>query len=162
MTDAMNARGTLGIGAEGDFRIRFDRLLPYPPERVWLWLTVPEKLDRWLPGCRIDAVVGGHVTFDFGEEGAATGEVRQLEEARRLEHTWVWEGVPTSQVAWTLEPVEAGTHLSLVHREVLPEPAVDFAAGWHLMLEALELDLAGEPTDKAWERAEEISAMYAR
>lgn len=59
MNRVANARGTLGIGSDGNFRIHFERRLPHEPERVWQWLTVPEKLERWLPGCQIDPVIGG-------------------------------------------------------------------------------------------------------
>lgn len=70
-------RGTLGIGADGAFRIRFERVLAHTPERVWEWITDPERLVLWLPGCTIDPRVGGAVSFDFGDEGAATGVVSE-------------------------------------------------------------------------------------
>lgn len=77
-----------------------------------------------------------------------------------LEHTWVWKGVPESRVVWKLEPHDEGTCLTLVHREVLPEPAAEFAIGWHIMLNALKLDLAGRSTDEAWAAMEEIGSLY--
>lgn len=161
MNDTTPAAGTLGIGDDGDFRIHFERELPHPPERVWAWLTEPDKLERWLPGCSIDPQIGGAVRFDFGEEGAATGEVIRVEPYSLIEHTWKWEGVPTSHVAWELAPSAAGTRLTLTHREVLAEPATEFAIGWHVMLDALRLDLAGEPTDAAWAGMDAVAALYA-
>lgn len=161
MTDPANSKGTLGIGDGGDFRIHFERRLPHPPERVWQWLTVQEKLERWLPGCEIDAVLGGRVRFDFGDEGAATGEVLQVEEPAVLEHTWTWQGMPDSRVTWLLTPHEEGTLLTLVHREVMREPAKEFAVGWHVMLDALALDLAGRSTDDAWAALEHVSSLYS-
>ena len=158
------ARGTLGVGPDGSFQIQFIRNLARAPEEVWQWLTEPERLERWLPGCRIEAREGGAVIFDFGEEGAATGEVLSLTVPAggpgRLEHTWVWEGVPTSVVTWQLEPADGGTRLTLVHRELVEEPAREFALGWHMMLDALRLYLDGQPTDTAWENGEELAGIY--
>ena len=159
-----NSRGTLGLGPDGAFHIRFERLLAHRPERVWAWITEPEKLERWLPGCAIDPRVGGGVSFDFGEEGAATGvvsEVRPPGERGVLVHSWCWEGVPDSVVHWTLEGVPGGTRLTLVHTELLPEPAADFATGWHVMLDALALAADGKPTDDAWHAAAEVAELYA-
>ncbi|WP_120003193.1 SRPBCC domain-containing protein [Nesterenkonia muleiensis] len=165
MNDSDSSRGTLGVGPDGSFQIQFVRTLVQPPERVWLWLTVPELLQQWLPGCEIDAREGGAVRFDFGEEGTATGEVRSLSEsgadAGYLRHTWVWEGVPTSLVTWTVEKEGDGrTRLSLLHQELVEEPAREFALGWHMILDSLDLDLRGQSTDPAWEAAEELAGIY--
>lgn len=157
-------RGTLGVGPEGVFRIRFERVLAHSPERVWAWITDPERLERWLPGCAVDARVGGAVRFDFGDEGAATGVVSEAVppgDPGVLAHSWCWEGVPDSVVRWTLEAAPEGTLLTLVHGELSPEPAADFATGWHVMLDALALAAGGEPTDAAWGAAGEVAALYA-
>lgn len=164
MSDARDLRGTLGIGDDGAFGIRFERLLGHPPERVWAWITEPERLERWLPGCAIDARVGGEARFDFGDEGTATGTVTEVVPPGRsglLVHGWSWEGVPDSVVRWQLEEAPGGTRLTLVHRELVPEPAVDFAIGWHVMLDALALAADGEPTDTVWDSVEEIAGLYA-
>lgn len=158
------ARGTLGVGPDGSFQVQFIRDLAQPPEKVWQWLTDPERLDRWLPGCRIEAREGGAVHFDFGEEGAATGEVRRLAAPEggsgHLEHTWAWEGVPISVVTWQLEPLAEGTRLTLLHRELVEEPAGEFALGWHMMLDSLQLDLQGRPTGPAWANGDELAGIY--
>lgn len=167
-------RGTLGIGAGGAFRIRFERVLAHTPERVWAWITEPERLALWLPGCAIDPRVGGAVSFDFGDEGTATGVVSEavppggqgvgehgVEERGVLVHSWCWEGVPDSVVRWTLEAVPEGTRLTLVHAELLPEPAADFATGWHVMLDALALAADGKSADDAWNAVGEVAELYA-
>lgn len=162
--DIDQSRGTLGVGPDGSFQIQFVRELPHPPEKVWLWLVQPEMLERWLPGCRIEAHPGGAVRFDFGEEGSATGEVTSVAAPDGgpglLEHTWVWEGVPASAVAWHLEPLAGGTRLILRHRDLVEEPAREFALGWHLMLDALRLDLDGRPTEPAWAAAGDLAGLY--
>ncbi|UFU07908.1 SRPBCC domain-containing protein [Ruania halotolerans] len=161
-------RGTLGIGEDGTFRIHFERHLPHTPDRVWAWLTEPELLERWLPGCSIDARHGGAVTFDFGEEGTATGTVTAAAPPQgpdgtgRLVHGWVWEGVPDSEVVWHVEPTGSGTLLTLTHREVLAEPAAEFAVGWHVMLDALSLAADGraDAVDAAWANLEQVAGNY--
>ncbi|PWV44433.1 SRPBCC family protein [Nocardiopsis sp. L17-MgMaSL7] len=157
-------RGELGVGSEGEFRIRFERVLAHAPGRVWAWIAEPERLERWLPGCVIDARVGGAVRFDFGDEGTATGVVTEAVppgDRGVLVHSWRWEGVPDSVVRWTLEPVAEGTLLTLVHSELAPDPAPDFATGWHVMLDALALAAEGEPTEGAWAALGEVAEFYA-
>ncbi|ASO19063.1 uncharacterized protein YndB with AHSA1/START domain [Actinoalloteichus hoggarensis] len=158
-------RGTLGVTEDGRFRVHLERRLPYTPALVWEWIADPGRLARWLPGSRIDATVGGEVRFDFGEEGTATGTVLEAVPPGadgRLTHTWVWAGVPESTVRWTVTAGDAGegSVLTVVHSEVLREPAADFAAGWHVMLDALELIMAGDPADAAWGAMEEIAGLY--
>ncbi|WP_407320303.1 hypothetical protein UQW22_07575 [Isoptericola halotolerans] len=48
-------RGTLGLDPSWTAQIQFVRHLPVPTERAWAWLTDPELLERWLPGCRAAA-----------------------------------------------------------------------------------------------------------
>ncbi|MGW9556312.1 SRPBCC domain-containing protein [Nocardiopsis sp. NPDC055551] len=167
MTIPHPLRGTLGVGDDGTFGIRFERFLGHAPDRVWAWLTEEDLRERWLPGCVIEARVGGAVRFDFGAEGVATGVVAAFHVPGRngpdgfLEHGWYWEGVPESVVRWTLEGVDGGTHLTLTHRELRPEPAADFATGWHVMLDALALGVDGRPTGQAWAAMAEVAELYA-
>ncbi|MFW5418069.1 SRPBCC family protein [Nocardiopsis sp. CNT-189] len=159
--------GTLGIGDDGAFRIRFDRTLRHPVDAVWAALTDPDKLAVWMQGCRIDPRVGGKVRYDFGEEGAATGEVTALRPpgedggAAELEHTWFWDGQPPSVVTWRLERADSGTRLLLTHRELLREPAADFAVGWHVILDVLDRHCAGRLWDDVWDGYGPLAEHYA-
>lgn len=163
MTSNHERKGTLGIAEDGTFRLQFKRHFPISVAQTWRWIVESEKLQRWLPGCHIDASVGGKVLFDFGEEGQAGGLVTRLvapgEEAE-LVHSWVWPGLPESVVRWTLTSRSKGTELVLVHSEVSREPAVEFAIGWHVMLDAFDLAVAGESPTQAWEQVEAIAAFY--
>jgi uncharacterized protein YndB with AHSA1/START domain len=158
-----SARGTLGLDPSGIAQIQFVRHLPVPPERAWAWLTDPELLERWLPGCRIEPRVGGTAVFDFGDEGSATGEVTTVEKPTLLVHTWVWDGVPDSLVRWELQADDGGTRLTLTHADVASGPAPVFAVGWHVMLDALVLAADGteDPVTAAWAGIEEVSALYS-
>ncbi|WP_275006711.1 SRPBCC family protein [Promicromonospora iranensis] len=159
--------GTLGVGDDGTFRIQFDRTLRHPLPAVWAALTDPAKLSVWLPGCRIEARVGGDVRYDFGEEGAATGEVTALraaddaEPTAELEHTWRWDGLPVSVVTWRLEPADGGTRLVLTHREVGRAPATDFAVGWHVILDSLDRWADGRTSDDVWDSYDTLARHYA-
>lgn len=158
----------LAVRPDGTFRIQFERTLRHPVAAVWAALTDPAKLSVWMPGCRLDARIGGEVVYDFGEEGAATGTVTGLrapsetDAGAELTHSWIWDNVPTSRVTWRLEPVDGGTRLLLTHAEVAREPARDFAVGWHLILDLLDRYCAGHSWDDAWDDAGSIGEHYAR
>jgi uncharacterized protein YndB with AHSA1/START domain len=136
-------RGTVGVGKDGGWQVRFERRLPHSPEQVWASLVDVDQQDRWVPGVRIHARVGGPVVFDFGDEGRAEGEVLVAEPPRVLEHTWLWPDELPSTVRWEITPDGDGSLLVLLHRPVRPEPAVDYCTGWHVMLDALAVHLDG-------------------
>ncbi|RMI37533.1 SRPBCC domain-containing protein [Streptomyces triticirhizae] len=159
--------GLLGLDEHGVFGIRFDRPLRHSPTEVWRALTDPDRLSFWLPGCLIEPWVGGRVRFNFGEEGAATGVVRSLHapetprDGGALEHSWRWDGLPESVVAWRLTPAPQGTRLLLTHREPPRDAAGDFALGWHLILDVLTRHLDGASSDEVWAQAASLAAHYA-
>lgn len=163
MSSNHEQKGTLGVSDDGAFRLQFTRHFSISVAETWNWIVQPEKLQRWLPGCHIDATVGGKVLFDFGDEGQASGLVSALVAPggqAELVHSWNWPGLPESVVRWTLTPHGDGTELVLVHSEVSPEPAVDFAIGWHVMLDALGLAADGNSPKEAWEQLETIASWY--
>ena len=129
-------RGTLGVGTDGQWQIRFERRLQHSPDRVWAALTDPAQQAQWMPGVTIDATVGGKVVFDFGDEGRADGEVLAVEPPTSLEHTWIWPGEPRSVVRWDISADDDHTVLVMLHRELRQAPAVDYTTGWHAMLDA--------------------------
>lgn len=160
--------GTLDISDDGAFRIHFDRTLAHPPAKVWRAITDAELRAVWLEGVEIGTSRGDAVRYDFGEEGAATGEVLSVrppsaeDPSAELVHTWRWEGVPTSVVTWRLEPTaDGGTRLQLTHAELVREPATDFAVGWHVILDTAERYLADRGWDDVWDRYEELATHYA-
>lgn len=157
---ADDRRGTFGVGPDGGWQIRFERHLRHAPERVWQALVDPAQQDRWMPGVRIEAAPGGAVVFDFGDEGRADGEVVAIEPPAVLEHSWLWPGEPPATVRWEVRPEGTGTHLVLLHRPVRPEAAVDYRAGWHAMLDTLDVYVSGgDPADHAPDY-ERLYALY--
>ncbi len=161
---ADDARGTLGVGPDGAWQIRFERRLRHSPERVWDALVDPEQQDRWVPGVRIEAVAGGAVRYDFGDEGVADGVVLGVEPPFALEHTWRWPGEPESTVRWEVRPAEDGAVLVLMHRALRQAPAVDYCTGWHTMLDALRAFLdGGDPAELTpdWEALAQVYGELA-
>ena len=158
--DPRDRRGTLGLDSEGGWQIRFERRLRHPLDRVWQALVDPRQRAGWLPGVTLEARAGGVVVFDFGDEGRAEGEVLAVEPPHRLEHTWRWPGEPPATVRWELTGDATGTTLVLLHRPVRREPAVDYAVGWHAMLDALADLLGGAGAGEAASDYERLYALY--
>ncbi|PRX90926.1 SRPBCC family protein [Allonocardiopsis opalescens] len=141
--DPRERTGTLGVGSDGHWQIRFERRLRHSVERVWSALSDPAQQAQWVPGVTIHAVAGGTVDFDFGDEGRAQGEVLAVDPPHRIEHTWTWPGEPDSVVRWELTPDGDGSLMVLLHRPLRREPATDYCTGWHVMLDSLADHLDG-------------------
>lgn len=144
--------------------VRFQRLLPAPPERVWDYLTDSALRRTWFAAGDMDLRPGGGLTFVFRNselsyhdeemperfrqyEGIEThGKILLSDPPRRLVHLWGEE-----EVEWTLEPRGEQTLLTLVHSR-LPSRAmrVDVSSGWHIHLDVLEDLLAGRTPRPFW------------
>src|SRR5690606_41554986 len=53
-----------GVQAAPD-TVRMERLLPGPIERIWAYLTEPEKRKKWLAGGEMEMRVGGKANLFF-------------------------------------------------------------------------------------------------
>jgi uncharacterized protein YndB with AHSA1/START domain len=132
---------------DGRSALRFERLLPHPPERVWSALTSPRELASWHPtpfALHWDAGEpgrGGRVAFDPPAHvpKIPDGRVLEYDPPRLLAYTW-WE----DELRWELEPRGGGCLLTLTHTFDDRFKAARDAAGWDLCLLALTRTLAGE------------------
>jgi uncharacterized protein YndB with AHSA1/START domain len=131
-----------------------DRILPYPPEKVWRALTQRELLQRWLMPSDFQPAVGHRFTFATEPRGDWDGvvhcEVLDCEPNRLLRYSWVG-GVETntkygsrldSVVTWTLTEVAGGTRLRMEHAG-FRSPENDFAynamgTGWGRILDRID------------------------
>jgi uncharacterized protein YndB with AHSA1/START domain len=132
------------IELEGRSALRFERLLPYPPERVWRALTEPGELADWHPTPFASAPSAGASIAYHGEPGAepmAPGTVLVCDPPHALAHTW-----HEDELRWELEPRESGCLLRLTHLFDDRFKAARDGAGWHLCLDALTDSLARKPT----------------
>jgi uncharacterized protein YndB with AHSA1/START domain len=51
---------------DGRWRLRFERRLAHPPEKVWLALSEPEHLAAWFPtDIQGDRVAGAPLRFEY-------------------------------------------------------------------------------------------------
>jgi uncharacterized protein YndB with AHSA1/START domain len=122
-----------------DTILRKSIYLKTTPDKVWAYLTDPDKLAIWFHKPKTPLVKGDYEMFgtESGDK-LMWGKVLVAEPFSRLEYTFTIKpmGDQSSTVKWRLEEVPGGTHLSLVH-EGLPQGA-----------EAFDLTLA---LDKGWD-----------
>lgn len=155
--------------------IQFERLLPGPIERVWAYLTDPEKRAQWFAGGETEMRKGGRAEFIFNHSTLTTpddrppekfkecagemrfeGEVAEIDPPRLL----VWECADDggARIRTTFELEERGGRVLLTLTESrLPsrEQLIGNAVGWHTHLEILEAKLADREPAPFW-------AMHAR
>lgn len=117
--------------------------LKAPPEHVWKFLTEADQLALWFHEGAGDLEEGGDyglLTNTYGKEGEKLcwGKVLEMKKPERLVHSFTHnylQGVETT-CTWTLEAVNGGTILTLVHEdwEKVEENAFNMAAdhdkGW--------------------------------
>jgi uncharacterized protein YndB with AHSA1/START domain len=121
--------------------------LKAPPRHVWKFLTTGAGLSKWFHDAPHDLEQGGEYRVDsnsMGKEGQALvwGRVIEMKLHERLVHTFTHNGFDGRETTctWTLEPVEDGTFLTLVH-DGMPDfkLAVQHDAGWDLHFGRLRL-----------------------
>ena len=98
--------------------LRFVEVYPYPRERVWRALTDSAAIADWLMPNNFQPIVGHRFEMRTkpapGFDGIVRCEVTVVEPPARLGYSWRGGGIDT-QVMFTLEGVEQGTRLTLVH-----------------------------------------------
>ncbi|MBX7107773.1 MAG: SRPBCC domain-containing protein [Chitinophagales bacterium] len=90
------------------------------PEEVWDYLTKPALMEQWLMPSDFKPIPGHHFRFTNPNNTFVVCEVLEVKPFTFLSYVWKndWEVTKTpytSQVSWTLNPVEDGTELLLVH-----------------------------------------------
>ena len=145
------ASGAGVLEPAGDrWRLRFTRRLPHAPEKVWRAITEPEHLQAWFPQRIVgEWVVGRPLTF-ASEYGDFEGEVRAFEPPSMLEFRW-----GTDTIRLEVKPDAQGSILTLLDTIDEVGKAARDAAGWHVCLDRLELELDGAPpaseTGERWQ-----------
>ena len=130
--------------------LRLSRRIAASPDEVYDAWTDAQQLQEWMvpfEGCRsvaqLDARVGGKFHIDMhGTEQvhAHDGEYLRLERPRLIEFTWVSNGTQQQRSVVTVElaPAGKGTELTLTHRLLPTEIAVDqHRGGWTAGLDHL-------------------------
>lgn len=161
--------------------IQFQRLLPGPIERVWEYLTDPEKRGRWLATGPMELKPGGKVqlTFKHGDltphaevtpqkyEGACAqpmhGRILRCEPPHLLSYTWGEDSGGESEVVFQLTPQGREVLLHLTHRKLGDRSlALSVAAGWHVHVEILIAKLEARTPPPFWSTHAELEADYEK
>jgi uncharacterized protein YndB with AHSA1/START domain len=132
--------------------------LPASPEEVFRHLTDPAAMIRWMgQHAVLKPVPGG--TFELDINGVPVrGRYLEIDPPRRVLVSWGVAGSATmppgtTEVEFTLTPIQDGTRLRLVHRGLLPGQAQVHAAGWQHFLARLAGAAAGaDPGQDPWDR----------
>lgn len=155
------------VQKEGDkWTLVVVRDLRHAPEKVWKALTDPEELRAWAPfdASRNLGAVGTVQLSTVGTPQVSEAQVKRADAPRVLEYNW-----GGGDVRWELEPLGAGgTRLTLYHN--INRGFISMgAAGWHICLDVLDRDLAGQPIGRmvgpevmgfdGWQR---LNAEYAK
>jgi uncharacterized protein YndB with AHSA1/START domain len=111
--------------------------LAHPPAKVWAALTTAEGLGTWFGNrATIDLRPGGAAQMTWSHGHQADMRIERVEEPNVFGFTWHIYGLPDDDprrtyVEFTLEPVGAGTRLTVVESGFaqLPDDAYDKAYG---------------------------------
>jgi uncharacterized protein YndB with AHSA1/START domain len=129
-----------------EWKLRFTRELPHPPEKVWRAITEPRHLDAWFPQRVVgEWRAGAPLTFEArgGEHPAFDGEVLACDPPSLLEFRW-----GTDVIRFEIKSHDGGCTFVLTDAiDELGKAARD-AAGWHVCIDALESNL--NATSPAW------------
>ena len=91
-----------------------ETLVEASPEEVWEALTDEDRLEEWLaPEVELDPFEGGEISVRDGDD-RREGTVETLEENEKFAFTWSRPGEGESYVEFTLEPLPAGTRVTVV------------------------------------------------
>jgi uncharacterized protein YndB with AHSA1/START domain len=94
--------------------------IAHPPAKVWAALTTPEGLGAWFGNeATIDLRPGGSARMTWTDGPTVDMRVERVEEPTVFGFTWPIYGLPEDDprrtyVEFTLEPVGAGTRLTVV------------------------------------------------
>ena len=163
--------------APGEIRIM--RTLPGPIERIWTYLTDPEKRSRWFAGGPMELRAGGKMELFFKHKNISPtetpppefctvqdpgskmpGTVLRCEPPRVLSYTFSTD----SDVTFELIPQGEQVLMILTHRsrgEDLPDLG-NYAGGWHTHLSILLALLEGKTPPLFWATHARLKAEYEK
>ncbi|TNE62251.1 MAG: SRPBCC family protein [Alphaproteobacteria bacterium] len=159
------------------------RLLPGPIERLWAYLTDPEKRATWFAGGPMDLRVGGTVKLHFKhsnlmqpgevapekyravcEEGAwMESRITECVPPTRLAYEWPEGNDSISEVLFSLREEGDKVRLTVTHRRLASRALMlDVSGGWHAHLGLLADVLAGRPRRPFWPSFAGLRDEYER
>lgn len=144
------------------YTIAFERRSKHSAERLWLALTSPDEVEKWMEGpAKVDLRVGGEWFVDFPDQsdGDLVGVIVRVEPERVLTFAW-----GLSVVEWTIIAAADGCTYTFVQTG-LADRGLDeegLPAGWHAFLDQLDEHLDGISTsaDERKARWEQLKPPY--
>lgn len=159
--------------------VRMIRTLPGPIERIWSYLTDPEKRARWFAGGPMEPQVGGKVELHFRHANLAPDEVPPPERKEMHENGFKMPGTVLrwepprvlsysfdehSEVTFELTPQGKNVLLVLTHRsrgDELPF-LTGYASGWHVHVSLLLALLEETPLPPFWATHARLKLEYEK
>jgi uncharacterized protein YndB with AHSA1/START domain len=156
-------------------RVKIERLLPGPIERVWAYLTDSNLRKRWLAAGVMELKAGapfelvwrndtltdppGERPPNFGEEHRLQSRIIEVDPPRKLVFAW-HDG---AEVSMTLATEADKVLLRVVHSRLPNRPTiVGVSAGWHAHLDLLADIMNGRKPDPFWGDLARLRAEYDR
>ena len=165
----------------GPDTVRIERLLPGPIERVWAYLTEPEKRAKWFCGGPMELRVGGKAELRFNHselsaektppekhrkhEGGHAFEVRisACDPPRVLAYTWGDQCGKDGEVTFELTPRGNDVLLVITHRRLPCRAQMrDVSGGWHAHLDILEDVLNRREPRGFWSNHTKLEVEYEK
>jgi uncharacterized protein YndB with AHSA1/START domain len=119
-------------------------------ERVFDFIVNPANMVQWIGlSAVIEPTPGGIVRIDPNGRDVIHGKVLEAVRPSRLVFTWGWERADTrvpagsTIVEITLESIDCGTRLTLVHRDLPQDMRDNHDAGWTHYLGRLKIVAEG-------------------
>lgn len=126
-----------------------ERVMPYPPEKIWRALTEGALLKEWLMANDFQPVVGHRFNFRSTPvpnwNGVIDCEVQVVEPNKKLSYSWGTLGLG-SVVEWTLVATSGGTLVRMEHSGFGPDQDAAYKGanyGWRKFIGNLERVVAG-------------------
>jgi uncharacterized protein YndB with AHSA1/START domain len=139
-----STEGTLETLDDGRRRMRFERHLRHPIERVWRAITDPDEIEAWLARAEVELQPSGRIHLEWlntdeqGQryEGAEmTGTITRLEPPNLIEYDSDVHG----RLTWELRAAGDETDLTFTCVVDVPgDEAIENLSGWHVHLDFLE------------------------
>jgi uncharacterized protein YndB with AHSA1/START domain len=160
--------------ATGPGTFRIERLLPGPIERIWAYLTEPDKRKQWFADGPMELRAEGRVELQFrfselttektppGKDDSCEvpGRVTQCDPPRLLSYTW-GDGTDASEVTFELTPQGKDVLLVITHRRLGERTTmVSVASGWHTHVDILADRLSGRIPRAFWQTRARLQEQY--
>jgi uncharacterized protein YndB with AHSA1/START domain len=154
-------------------RLKIQRLLPGPIEKVWAYLTESSLRRKWLAAGEMELKEGAPFEFiwrndeltdppgerpdGFSEEHRMKSRIITLDPPHRLVFTW--DG--TGDVSFELEAKGDDVLLTVIHRRLANrETMLMVGPGWHMHLDLLVAVATGKKPGAFWDGWSRLRKEY--